>query len=282
MPTERQRREAERRRMQRQLQRRREREAARRKRNLIISIIGTLAIIGVVIGIIVATNGGGGSSDKTSKAGAGKTATSSSSSSSPSTSPSSASTSPAVKVAAYPCTWTKSGPIAKKVAVPSTTRPSRTGTIGVALHTNRGTIGLTLDRKAAPCAVESFVSLARQHYFDKTPCHRLTSGGLSVLQCGDPTGTGTGGPGYTFADELTGKEKYTRGVLAMANSGANTNGSQFFIVYKDSSLPPSYTIFGHVTSGLGVVDAVAAKGSSPAGDGKPKLPVTITQAVAQQ
>ena len=81
--------------------------------------------------------------------------------------------------------------------------------------------------------MESFLSLAQQKYFDKTPCHRLTSSStLHVLQCGDPTGSGSGGPGYSFVDELTGKEKYTRGVVAMANGGANTNGSQFFIVYR--------------------------------------------------
>jgi peptidyl-prolyl cis-trans isomerase B (cyclophilin B) len=97
-----------------------------------------------------------------------------------------------------------------------------------------------------------------------------------VLQCGDPTGTGSGGPGYQFPDELSGKEKYNRGVLAMANAGPNTNGSQFFIVYKNSQLPPNYTIFGSVTSGLSVVDKVARKGvQGGGGDGKPVLPVTI-------
>jgi peptidyl-prolyl cis-trans isomerase B (cyclophilin B) len=125
--------------------------------------------------------------------------------------------------------------------------------------------------------VANFVSLAQQKYFNSTPCHRLTTGsGLYVLQCGDPSGTGSGGPGYEFPDELTGTEKYTRGVLAMANAGANTNGSQFFIVYKDSQLPPKYTVFGSVTSGLGVVDKVAAKGVQGGGsDGKPALPITI-------
>jgi peptidyl-prolyl cis-trans isomerase B (cyclophilin B) len=162
--------------------------------------------------------------------------------------------------------------------VPSTTRPPRTGTVTAKLQTSQGALTFTLNRKQAPCAVESFVSLAKQHYYDSTPCHRLTTTGIYVLQCGDPTGTGSGGPGYSFNDELSGKERYTRGVLAMANSGPNTNGSQFFIVYKFSPLPPSYTVFGTVTSGLDVVDKVAAKGSDNSngtGDGKPKLPVTI-------
>jgi peptidyl-prolyl cis-trans isomerase B (cyclophilin B) len=135
----------------------------------------------------------------------------------------------------------------------------------------------TLNRAAAPCAVENFVSLATQKYFDATPCHRLTTGTVSVLQCGDPTGTGSGGPGYSFGDELTGKEKYTKGVLAMANSGPNTNGSQFFIVYKDSQLGPNYTVFGTVSKGLAVVEKVAAKGSNPPNDGPPKLPIKLTK-----
>jgi peptidyl-prolyl cis-trans isomerase B (cyclophilin B) len=143
------------------------------------------------------------------------------------------------------------------------------------VQTSHGPMTLQLDRAAAPCAVESFVSLAQQRYFNNTPCHRLTSGTLNVLQCGDPTGTGRGGPGYEFRDELTGTEQYTRGVIAMANAGPNTNGSQFFIVYKNSTLGPNYTIFGKVTSGLPVIDKVAAKGSTPAGDGKPKLPISL-------
>jgi peptidyl-prolyl cis-trans isomerase B (cyclophilin B) len=258
--------------MQRQLERRREREAARRKRNLIISIVGTVVVIGVVIGFLIGTT----NDDKSTSAAKSKSATSAAKSSVSATP--SASASPSASVAAYPCTWTKSGTATKKATVPATTKPPRTGTAKVTLQTNRGTLGLTLDRKAAPCAVESFVSLAEQHYFDSTPCHRLTSGALAVLQCGDPKGTGSGGPGYSFGDELTGKEKYTRGVLAMANSGANTNGSQFFIVYKNSQLQPQYTVFGKVSSGLSAVDKVAAAGSTPAGDGKPKLPVSITRA----
>jgi peptidyl-prolyl cis-trans isomerase B (cyclophilin B) len=145
------------------------------------------------------------------------------------------------------------------------------------VQSTQGAMTFTLNRAAAPCAVESFVSLAKQKYFDATSCHRLTAGGLSVLQCGDPTATGSGSPGYTFGDELTGKEKYTKGVLAMANSGPNTNGSQFFIVYKDSQLGPNYTVFGTVSKGLAVVEKVAAKGSTPANDGKPKLPIKLTK-----
>jgi peptidyl-prolyl cis-trans isomerase B (cyclophilin B) len=96
-----------------------------------------------------------------------------------------------------------------------------------------------------------------------------------VLQCGDPGGTGSGGPGYSFNDELNPAGKYTPGVLAMANSGANTNGSQFFIVYKNTQLDPNYTIFGTVTKGLDVVDKVAKAGAATGDDGKPKLAITL-------
>jgi peptidyl-prolyl cis-trans isomerase B (cyclophilin B) len=263
VPTNRQRREAQRRHLERQLERRREREVKRRKTNLIISIAGTLVLIAaVVVVVVVATR----SDDKKAPPAAQST-------SSRPTTPTSSSTTPAA--APYPCTWTKSGTAAKKASVPSTTKPSKKGTVAMAVDTNQGALTFTLNRAAAPCAVESFVSLAAQKYFDNTPCHRLTTQGLYVLQCGDPTGTGGGGPGYAFNDELTGKESYTRGVLAMANGGANTNGSQFFIVYKNSQLSPNYTVFGTVTKGLNVVDKIAAKGSNPAGDGKPKLPVTV-------
>ena len=93
---------------------------------------------------------------------------------------------------------------------------------------------ITLDPVRAPCTVHSFVSLADQGFFDETKCHRLVDSGIFLFQCGDPSGTGSGGPGYTFADELDGTESYTKGVVAMANGGANTNGSQFMLVYRDS------------------------------------------------
>jgi peptidyl-prolyl cis-trans isomerase B (cyclophilin B) len=261
VPNERQRREAERRRLKRQLQRRAEREARRRRFAMIASIIGTLVIIGVVIGVVVATSG-----DSSSAPNAGGQ---NSGSGSPTTT---APTTSASATPAYPCTWTKSGTAAKQVAVPPTTKPPKTGKVNILVNSNRGNMTFQLDRSAAPCAAE-------QHYFDGTSCHRLTTKSIYVLQCGDPTGTGTGGPGYTFADELSGHEKYSRGVLAMANSGPDTNGSQFFIVYKDTSLPPSYTIFGKVTTGMDVVDKVAAAGSDNSngpGDGKPKKPITFT------
>jgi peptidyl-prolyl cis-trans isomerase B (cyclophilin B) len=262
MPSSKQRRDAERRRLQRQLQRRAQRDTRRRRLMLVVSIIGTLAVIGIVIGFIAASGGG-----KEPSAAANT---------SPGVAPTPSATA-TTTAAAYPCAWTKSGTAAKKVTVPPTTTPAKKGTVNVAVQTSQGPLRFALDRAAAPCAVESFVSLAQQKYFDSTQCHRLTSGALSVLQCGDPTATGSGGPGYAFHDELTGTEKYTRGVLAMANSGPNTNGSQFFIVYKNSQLPPSYTIFGRVASGLSVVDRVAAHGSTPANDGKPKLPITLTK-----
>ncbi|HEU5268015.1 MAG TPA: peptidylprolyl isomerase [Jatrophihabitans sp.] len=266
MPSEKQRREAERRRQARQLQHRRARAARRRRINVIVSIIGALVVIAAIVVFAVATG-----NDNEQPAAKSSTPTPTPS---PSTSASSAS-----PVAAYPCTWTPGGTAARKVSVPPTTKPARSGAVDVAITTTRGPMTFRLNRAAAPCAVESFVSLAQQRYFDNTACHRLTSTAtLHVLQCGDPSGTGRGGPGYSFADELTGKEKYTRGVLAMANGGPNTNGSQFFIVYGATTLPASYTIFGTVPNGLAVVDKVAAAGSRPATDGKPKLPISITKA----
>jgi peptidyl-prolyl cis-trans isomerase B (cyclophilin B) len=267
VPTSKQRRDAQRRRLERQLQRRAQRQAARRRINLIISVIGTIVIIAVVIGFVIAT----GNDDKSTAGGV--------SSSSPAPTTSSAST---AAQAAYPCTWKKGGTAAKPAKIPSTTTPPRTGTVVVDLTTSQGPLTFTLDRAKAPCAVASFVSLADQGYFNATSCHRLTTTGIFVLQCGDPAANGSGGPGYSFGDEVTGKEKYTRGVLAMANSGPNTNGSQFFIVYKNSTLPPSYSIFGSVTKGLSVIDKVAAKGAQgSSGDGKPKLPVTLTKVSVQ-
>lgn len=145
--------------------------------------------------------------------------------------------------------------------------------------TNCGTIVLTLDGKHAPHTVNSFSFLASKHFFDNTRCHRLTTSGIYVLQCGDPTGTGSGGPGYTIPDENLSAIKhntYPAGVVAMANTGQpHTGGSQFFLVYKASPLSPDYTPFGTITQGLDILKKIAAAGSDPPGDGAPNQPVVI-------
>ena len=147
------------------------------------------------------------------------------------------------------------------------------------LVTNCGLIVASLDAAKAPHTVNSFAFLAGHHYFDSSPCHRLTTQGIFVLQCGDPTGTGTGGPGYTIPDENLAGATYPAGTLAMANTGQpHTGGSQFFVCYADTPLPPSYTPFGHVTQGLDVLKAIAKNGedeSNGPGDGKPSKPVVI-------
>jgi peptidyl-prolyl cis-trans isomerase B (cyclophilin B) len=182
-----------------------------------------------------------------------------------------------------PCQYTPTpdDPAARPVPLPRDPAPTPSrGSPHVLLRTNLGPIPLRLDRAAAPCTVQSFLHLVRHRFYDRTICHRLTAyPTLSVLQCGDPTGTGEGGPGYRYKDELptnlppaptdpTGARRvYARGVLAMANAGPDTNGSQFFLVYADSALRPNYTIFGTVDPlGLCTLDRVAAGGVEPTAD----------------
>jgi peptidyl-prolyl cis-trans isomerase B (cyclophilin B) len=179
------------------------------------------------------------------------------------------------------CEYQATGDAAKQVELPPTSGVANTGTLAHTLQLNDTKIALALDQERTPCTVNSFVSLARQGFFDGTSCHRMVDGpGLFVLQCGDPTGTGSGGPGYQFADELTGTETYPAGTLAMANAGPGTNGSQFFIVYADSQLPPSYTVFGHTdAAGIKALTTLAKggqDGSYPDGSGKPNQPAVIT------
>jgi peptidyl-prolyl cis-trans isomerase B (cyclophilin B) len=141
-----------------------------------------------------------------------------------------------------------------------------TGRPTATIKTSLGDVKVELDASKAPCTVNSFAHLAKEKFLEKSKCHRLTTpgdqpGGLAVLQCGDPSGTGAGGPGYRYANENTKGAKYKRGVLAMAHSQQkDSNGSQFFIVYADSELPADYTIFGKITSGMEVVDKVAKAG----------------------
>ena len=129
--------------------------------------------------------------------------------------------------------------------------------------TNCGNIVIKADGKSAPITVTALSALAAGGFFDQTLCHRLTTENIYVLQCGDPTATGLGGPNFTYRDEnlpTNAEDNYPAGVVAMANSGQNTNGSQFFIVYADTSLPPSYTIWGKVTKGLEIVQMIAKSG----------------------
>ncbi|WP_141576369.1 peptidylprolyl isomerase [Actinomadura sp. WMMA1423] len=163
----------------------------------------------------------------------------------------------------------------KGIGTPSG-KPAYPNIVQTTMKTNQGDVEMQLYGDKAPCTVNSFTYLAQKNFFDKTSCHRLTSGGLNVLQCGDPTAKGTGGPGYQFANENTGGATYTEGTLAMAHSSLpDSNGSQFFMVYKDSQLPPEYTVFGKITKGLDVLKKIADAGSEPKGDGAPKKKVEI-------
>jgi peptidyl-prolyl cis-trans isomerase B (cyclophilin B) len=181
-----------------------------------------------------------------------------------------------------PCAYSpadRGGGGPRLVATPAP-RATLKGKPTATLETNLGAIGIQLYADRAPCTVNSFVHLSRDDFYSDTPCHRLTTEGLWVLQCGDPGGTGTGTPGYQFGEENlpTTLPPYPRGTLAMANAGPGTNGSQFFIVYKDSDIPPDYSVFGQVTSGLDLLDRIAAAGTTTGGaDGAPKLAVRITE-----
>ncbi|MDN4482071.1 peptidylprolyl isomerase [Demequina lignilytica] len=154
------------------------------------------------------------------------------------------------------------------------------------VSTNQGDLVVELDGAAAPQAVASFLALAGDGYFDGTDCHRLTTAGIYVLQCGDPTGTGTGGPAYRFGpvENAPADDVYPAGTLAMARVGGDgeSMGSQFFLVYEDSTIPADaaggYTVFGHVVDGLDIVDRVAAAGTITGDtDGRPALSVIVNE-----
>jgi peptidyl-prolyl cis-trans isomerase B (cyclophilin B) len=279
----------EQRRRERQAARQAERERQRRQLTVVITAVAVLAVVGIAWA--VAASVGGGESDAASTPSVPTTPTTDPAKD-PANKPQSIPTElapapkrPTALPASVNCTYPKSTePAAKKVNPPAAGKVGARGTAPVTLKTSIGDLEFTLDRSLAPCAVHNFLSLTKQKYFDNTRCHRLTVGaGLQVLQCGDPKGTGGGGPGYSFADEVFPQLKYGRGTLAMANSGKNTNGSQFFIVYGDGSgLQPNYTAFGTVdAAGLTRIDAVAKAGVTPGngpGDGTPNTPVTITSA----
>jgi peptidyl-prolyl cis-trans isomerase B (cyclophilin B) len=275
---------AARQRLEREMAERVEHARARRKR--LLQALGAAAGVLVVVGAIVLIVNAVGGDKKTPVAAA----------------PSS--------VAPVTCSWAPNpnpsaspappkNPDLKNTGTPPTTVNPATGTRDMVMDTSQGKITIALDVTHAPCASQSFAYLAGKKYFDNTTCHRLTTNGIYVLQCGDPTGSGRGGPSYTFGHENLPTDQrptYSEGVVAMANPGdKDANGSQFFIVYKDvamttdpntgqpaSVLPADYTVIGTVSSGMDVVNKIAAAGvdaknkkSSSATDGVPKLPVDI-------
>ena len=273
-------------------QRRQAREKHRRQQELRLArqrkvrrrwAIGTLAVLvaaGVGTLLLVFLPGGGA---KKPAASASK---------SPSASPTA--TTSTVAEPAHHCSYTAATPAAKKVSFPPAA-PDYTASYQATVNTNQGKLTFNLLNSKATCTVNSFVHLAEAGYFNHTQCHRLVSSGIYVLQCGDPYATatakltcsttsniGAGTPGYDFASENLTGAKYPAGTVAMANEGtATSNGSQFFIVYKDSTsgLTASYTPFATVSSGLGIVQNVAKDGYScqygQAGGGAPKEKVII-------
>jgi peptidyl-prolyl cis-trans isomerase B (cyclophilin B) len=281
--TNQQRREEAKLKLERELEQRARQDRKRKRLTIAGTVLGAVLVVGGAVGVYL-LNQGDDSSDEASETTEPTTAE--------------AVPMPETRATALPatvdCAYSPSGQEpAKPATVPNTAAVSAEGTLAATMETSVGAIGLTLDRSKSPCTVNSFESLAAQGYFNETNCHRMTTEGIFVLQCGDPAGTGGGGPGYLFTNEFptdqfaeddplaSGPMNYQRGVVAMANAGPGTNGSQFFLVYGDSTLPPQYTVFGAIDeAGLSAIDAVAAAGANtggqPSTDGAPNTPVTIT------
>ena len=248
----------------------RELERRRARRNGLVVGGTVVAVLAIVLGVVAFT---------------GRSATKSPAAA-PTASPTGSPSASSASSAGGPCPAPTMSPPAKpatfKAAPPTSLAQGKAWKL--TLVTTCGTITMRLDGAKAPQATSSAIFLARQKFWAGTPCHRVTTEGIFVLQCGDPTGSGSGGPGYSFGPvENAPKDGvYPAGTVAMARaSSPDSNGSQFFLVYKQTSLPTDgggYTVFGKITSGLDVVQKVAAGGAQPAGDGKPVRPVSIVSA----
>jgi peptidyl-prolyl cis-trans isomerase B (cyclophilin B) len=180
----------------------------------------------------------------------------------------------ATAAAAGSCVYSPIKPADSYKGIPPYNPNTATKPYRVRLYTTQGVITFRALTTKAPCTTNSFRFLAQHGYYDQTHCHRLTTQGIYVLQCGDPTGTGSGGPGYQFEDENLTGATYPAGTVAMANAGPNTNGSQFFFTWKDTTLHPDYTPFGVVVGGMDVLRKIAAAGEDDqngAGDGYPNV-----------
>lgn len=283
MPNSKQRREQARRHLERQLVRRQQRDVRRRKFNLIGTVVGVLVLFAVVVTTVVMLS----HEDKSNTADPGASPSASGSPSAtgsplPSRKPSPiAARSP--KHTDGPCKYAEDATKLTAgnlfdVGLPPDPKPTPTTNATALFNTNQGTITVTLDGASAPCNVQSIKYLISKKFYDNTACPRSVNSGIFVVQCGDPSATTSGGPTYTTKDEGLTKVSYTEGTLAMANSGPNTNGSQFFFITKDSngSLGKNYSVIGHVTSGLDILKKIATggdDGSNQAGGGKPNIPL---------
>jgi peptidyl-prolyl cis-trans isomerase B (cyclophilin B) len=264
---------------ERQREERRQRQSQLRKRLSIGAVV--VLVLGLVAGLSLVFVGGSTPAAKSKpKATASASATSSAA---------------AVAEPAHHCTYTSSG--SGKPSLP-TASPDYNASYTAAINTNLGKIGISLLNSKATCTVNSFAHLAETNFFNNTQCWRVSnSSGLYLLQCGDPNATaksklscssstlGVGGPGYQFADENLTGATYPAGTVAMANGGANTNGSQFFLVFKNTTLPASYTPFGKITSGLDILQNVAKAGTSCTiqdGGGVPKEKVIINSVTVKK
>ena len=279
--------ERERRRARERYERQRAARLEKQRRNRKRAGIGVavLCVLGLIAGVSVALIGGGGTSVASPKSTAKATASASASASA-------TTSAAAVTEPAQHCSYTSAtaGTVVK-ASLP-TASPDYKAAYTASINTNLGPIKIDLLNSKATCTVNSFVHLAAADFWNNTQCHRMSnSDSLYMLQCGDPTAKaseklscssttlGTGGPGYEFASENLTGATYPAGTLAMANTGtADSNGSQFFLVFKATSLPASYTPFGTITSGLNILQNVGKAGTTcsySAGGGVPKEKVII-------
>ncbi|HYH24188.1 MAG TPA: peptidylprolyl isomerase [Blastococcus sp.] len=272
MPTNKQRRLAAQRHLQRQLERRTE-LARKRRRNLGI-LLTALAVVVVVGAALLITGVLGGDDEDTQAADP--------TSSAPTSSAARTTNADGTITCEYLPDDSGNTNLTDVGTPPNPETTPTQGTATLLMSTDQGDLSLTLDRAKAPCAAASFVYLTEQGFYDGTSCHRLVnSETFGVLQCGDPTGTGSGGPSYKYAEEVTPETTYPRGTIAMAKTAAPTStGGQFFLTFVDTELPPEYTVVGTIDeAGLAVLDKVAAggvQGSEGPGDGAPNIPVTIS------
>ncbi|MFD5466624.1 peptidylprolyl isomerase [Kitasatospora sp. NPDC127059] len=265
--SEQRRRQLAREKYERQMQRRAEAASARRRRNTILG--ASLAVVVLAGGGTLFATGAFSSDDKDKSASTASSAQAAPTQADPAATP----TRKPVEGCATPAAGS---PNNKQFKAEPAMSIDQGASYTMSLDSNCGKVTIALDAAKAPHTVNSFNFLAGEQFFDHTKCHRLTTDGIFVLQCGDPTASGSGSPGYKFADENLTGATYPAGTVAMANSGPGTNGSQFFLVYKDTQLPPSYTPFGKITGGLDVVQKIAAAGTlegSP--DGHPMADVTL-------